>query len=295
MAAAFPWNCFQARFQICLILLAPLFEVIGGGPAIIAAVIHVLAAAVTADEERTASFFVIRAVSIVAAILAQLISSFILAPEETPILDPRRQCEGGMGSLDQDNIPLVQKHTSIRSRLILVSKQLHEGGQRCLWELVAHRLTGVVVLAPAGGKFASYGSAVLHLEKANFLWALGEGDQFVFFIILLPQISRMVLVRSQMNAYTAYSTISTASATMLSLGTFLLGLGVSIPVTIIGVVLMSTAGGLQSAQLSLVTTMISPDDISVVYSIFTILHVLSTSLTGPYLFRRLRFGIEVQD
>lgn len=58
--------------------------------------------------------------------------------------------------------------------------------------------------------------------------------QFVFLIILLPQISRMLLARFKINAYAADFAISIVSATMLSLGSLLLGLGISISVTIIG-------------------------------------------------------------
>ena len=48
-----------------------------------------------------------------------------------------------------------------------------------------------------------------------------------------------------------------------------------------GVILTSAAGGLQPILRSLVTTSISAADISLVYSVFTILHVISNSLAGP--------------
>lgn len=56
---------------------------------------------------------------------------------------------------------------------------------------------------------------------------------------------------------------------------------------------MSMGGGLQSALRSLVTMIISPDDISVVYSIFTILHVLSTSLVGPIYSGAFTLGLKL--
>lgn len=56
----------------------------------------------------------------------------------------------------------------------------------------------------------------------------------MFLIILLPRISTMLLARFRMNAYVADFTISIASTTMLSFGSLLLGIGVSIPVAIIG-------------------------------------------------------------
>lgn len=43
---------------------------------------------------------------------------------------------------------------------------------------------------------------------------------------------------------------------------------------------MSTAGGIQSLLRSLITETTSSKDISIMYSVFTILHVLSSSLAG---------------
>ncbi|KAE8402253.1 hypothetical protein BDV37DRAFT_284902 [Aspergillus pseudonomiae] len=317
------WSCLICWFSdsapIRLILLAPLFEVIGGGPAIIITIIHLMATDVTTAETRTSTFFVIRAMAIAAAILAQLVSSFLMtrnvwvpwllgllcillavfavpfAPNlstesslnENAVLNPGQHIARGMGTLSPDG-SLSSKQASIRSRLLLLAKQFHEGarvvyGNSSLIVLLSMSFLGELCEDSLAMVLLLYISKRYDWEfaQANILWALGEAVQFVFLIILLPQISRMLLARFRMNAYAADFTISLASTTMLSLGSLLLGLGVSIPVAIIGVILMSTGGGLQSALRSLVTMVISPDEISVVYSIFTILHVLSSSLVGP--------------
>ncbi|KAK6832008.1 hypothetical protein RU639_002659 [Aspergillus parasiticus] len=317
------WSCLICWFSdvvpIRLILLAPLFEIIGGGPAIITTIVHLLAAEVTTPETRTSTFFVIRAMAIAAAILAQLVSSFLMTrnawvpwllgllcillamfavpyapnppiknpPDENTMLDPGQHNARSMGTLNQEET-LSSKHATIRSRLALVAKQLQEGtkvvyGNFSLIVLLAMSFLGELCEDSLAMVLLLYISKRYSWEfaQANFLWALGEAVQFVFLIILLPHINTMLLARFKMNAYATDFTISIASTTMLSLGSLLLGIGVSIPVAIIGVILMSTGGGLQSALRSLVTIVISPDDISVVYSIFTILHALSTSLVGP--------------
>ncbi|KAE8137332.1 hypothetical protein BDV38DRAFT_283173 [Aspergillus pseudotamarii] len=270
------WSCFicwiSDSVPIRLILLAPLFEVIGGGPGIIATVIHLLAAEVTTPETRTSTFFVIRAMAIAAAILAQLVSSFLMtrnvwapwllgllcillsvftvplapkssiesSPNENTVLDPGQQNARGMGTLNQEG-SLGNKHATIRSRLFLVARQLQEGAR-----VVYGNISLIVLLAISFlGELCDDSLAMVLLlyiskryswefSQANFLWALGEGVQFVFLIILLPQISRMLLDRFKMNAYAANFTISIASAIILSLGSLLLGLGGSIPVAITG-------------------------------------------------------------
>ncbi|KAE8393132.1 hypothetical protein BDV23DRAFT_170517 [Aspergillus alliaceus] len=271
------WSCLICWFSdsapIRLILLAPLFEVIGGGPAIISTIIHLLAAEVTTAETRTSTFFVIRAMAIAAAILAQLVSSFLMtrnvwvpwllgllcillsvfavpfAPnpstedslDENTVLDPGQHSAHGMGTVNQDNGSLGNKHASIQSRLVLVVEQLHEGarvvyGNFSLTVLLAMSFLGELCEDSLAMILLLYISKRYSWEfaQANFLWALGEAVQFVFLIILLPQISTMLLARLRMNSYTADFTISIASATILCLGSFLLGLGVSIPVAIIG-------------------------------------------------------------
>ena len=159
------WSClicwFSDSVPIRLILLAPLFEVIGGGPAIITTIIHLLAAEVTTAETRTSTFFVIRAMAIAAAILAQLVSSFLMTRNawvpwllgllcillamfavpftptnsstesslnENTVLDPRQRNVRDMGTMDQEE-SLGSKHASIQSRLVLLAKQLQEGSR----------------------------------------------------------------------------------------------------------------------------------------------------------------------
>jgi len=53
------------------------------------------------------------------------------------------------------------------------------------------------------------------------------------------------------------------------------------PNTSLGLLVFTTASGMQSVLRSIITSSISPTDISIVYSVFTILHVLSGSLAGP--------------
>ncbi|PWY77391.1 hypothetical protein BO70DRAFT_294588 [Aspergillus heteromorphus CBS 117.55] len=268
------WSCLICWLSdlvpIRLILLAPLFEVVGGGPAIITTMIHLLAAEVTTDEKRTTTFFVIRAMGIAAAMLAQLTSSFLMIrnvwvpwvlgllciflstlaapfestpgfqipPDETPIL---QHSVGRMGSLDRDNVLLSKKNAGIKSRFVLAAKQLHEGARTVYGNFSLLVLLGLSFLGQLSEDSLPM-ILLLYISKrfgwefaqANFLWALGEGVQFVILIVLLPQISRALLTRVHMSAYGTDFAISIASATMLSLGTLLLGLGVSIPVAIIG-------------------------------------------------------------
>ncbi|BAE63701.1 hypothetical protein BDV35DRAFT_377694 [Aspergillus flavus] len=271
------WSCLICWFSdlvpIRLILLAPLFEIIGGGPAIITTIVHLLAAEVTTPETRTSTFFVIRAMAIAAAILAQLVSSFLMtrnawvpwllgllcillamfavpyAPNpaienslnENTMLDPGQHNARSMGTLNQEE-SLSSKHATVRSRLALVAKQLQEGtkvvyGNFSLIVLLAMSFLGELCEDSLAMVLLLYISKRYSWEfaQANYLWALGEAVQFVFLIILLPRISTMLLARFRMNAYAADFTISIASTTMLSFGSLLLGIGVSIPVAIIGI------------------------------------------------------------
>ncbi|RAL10310.1 uncharacterized protein BO97DRAFT_456473 [Aspergillus homomorphus CBS 101889] len=273
------WGClicwFSTTFPIRLILLAPLFGVIGGGPAVIITMIHLLAAGATTEEQRTETFFVIRAMAIAAAMLALLGSSALMIrhvwvpwflglfclllamlatpsepqpvrtqiiPDENTILGPEQHRVDGMGTLNPGNGSVAKKQGSPRSRLTVVARQLHQGARIVYGNYSLVILLGMSFLGQLGEDSLPM-ILLLYIskrykwelaEQANFLWALGEGVRFVCLIVLLPQISRMLLARSGSTAYKADYAIALLSAVMLSLGTLLLGLGVSIPVSVIG-------------------------------------------------------------
>ncbi|KAI9745504.1 MAG: hypothetical protein M1818_001038 [Claussenomyces sp. TS43310] len=116
---------------------------------------------------------------------------------------------------------------------------------------------------------------------ANYLLALGEGVQLLFLVILLPLVIQILLSRLRLSPYAKDFSIAQTSTILLAIGTLLVGIGPTIPVIIPGILFMSMAAGLQSMLRSLITETISAKDISVVYSVVTILHVFSSSLAGP--------------
>ncbi|KAK7730402.1 hypothetical protein SLS53_009021 [Cytospora paraplurivora] len=117
--------------------------------------------------------------------------------------------------------------------------------------------------------------------RANYLWALGEGVQLAILLVLLPGIGRILNLKIGWDAYSADSTMARSSTALLGLGTLLMGVAGQVPFLVVGIVLASSGAGLQSLLRSLITDSISPTDVSVVYSVVTILHVLGGSLAGP--------------
>ncbi|RAH76461.1 hypothetical protein BO86DRAFT_251278 [Aspergillus japonicus CBS 114.51] len=334
------WSClicwFSNTFPIRLILLAPVFEIIGGGPGIIITMIHLLAAEAATEEKRTTTFFFIRAMALAAAMLALFGSSLLMShhvwvpwllglfclllailttpselhpastqdpPDENTALNPGQYRGDDTSTVSQESNSSIKEHASLRFRLNQIAQQLHQGARVVYGNTSLIILLGMSFLGQLGEDSLPM-ALLLYISKrynwefarANFLWSLGEAVRFVCLIVVLPRISRMLLSRAGSTTYKTDFAIALASATMLSLGTLLLGLGVSLPISTIGVILISATGGLNSALRSLVTMTISPEDISVVYSIFTILHVLSTSLAGPIYSGAfalgLQFGVE---
>lgn len=117
--------------------------------------------------------------------------------------------------------------------------------------------------------------------RANYLWALGEGVQLAILLVLLPGIGRILNHKLGWGVFSADSTMAQSSAVLLGLGTLLMGVAGRVPFLVVGIVLASSGAGLQSLLRSLITDSISPTDVSVVYSVVTILHVVGGSLAGP--------------
>ncbi|PYI24934.1 hypothetical protein BP00DRAFT_359713 [Aspergillus indologenus CBS 114.80] len=224
-------------------------------------------------------------------------------PDENTALNPGQYRDDDTSTVSQESNSSIKEHASLRSRLNQIAQQLHQGARVVYGNTSLIILLGMSFLGQLGEDSLPM-ALLLYISKrynwefarANFLWSIGEAVRFMCLIVLLPRISRMLLSRAGSTTYKTDFAIALASATMLSLGTLLLGLGVSLPISTIGVTLISATGGLNSALRSLVTMTISPEDLSVVYSIFTILHVLSTSLAGPIYSGAfalgLQFGVE---
>lgn len=117
--------------------------------------------------------------------------------------------------------------------------------------------------------------------RANLFWALGEGVQLVVLLALLPLVGRLLKRSLGLGAFAKDVTLARASAALLGLGTLFIGLGLNVPIFVVGIVLTASAAGIQSLLRSLVTDTIEAGSLSLVYSIITVLHVVGGALAGP--------------
>lgn len=127
--------------------------------------------------------------------------------------------------------------------------------------------------------------------------AVGDSARFTFLIILLLYLSKTLVTRYDMTLHKRDQCIATISLGMLSVGCLLIGLGPQVWVAAIGkyfrrlynwqnwrttgVILFASASGLQPILRSLLTSSISPRDITLVYSVVTLLQRVGNALAGP--------------
>ncbi|TIC91595.1 Efflux pump ustT [Colletotrichum higginsianum] len=115
--------------------------------------------------------------------------------------------------------------------------------------------------------------------KANLFWALGEGVQLVVLLALLPLVGR--LLKRRLGGFAKDDTLAQVSAALLGTGTLLIGLGWNVPFFVAGIVPTASAAGMQSLLRSIITDNIKAEQVSLVYSIVTVLHVVGGALAGP--------------
>ncbi|KAK6216889.1 hypothetical protein QIS74_07003 [Colletotrichum tabaci] len=206
--------------------------------------------------------------------------------EREPLLLPETDTRGPTSDYETMEGGSSQETRSIRVRLVGTWKLFQAAGRLVKGQSRLLFLLGLVLMCQMSEDsfpimLLLYASKRFgwSFAKANLFWALGEGVQLVVLLALLPLVGR--LLKRRLGGFAKDVALAQVSAAFLGTGTLLIGLGWNVPFFVAGIVLTASAAGMQSLLRSLITDSIKAEQVSLVYSIVTVLHVAGGALAGP--------------
>ncbi|MCJ1435788.1 hypothetical protein MMC27_005163 [Xylographa pallens] len=317
---------FPETFPIRLVWAQWAWQLIGGGSTVISTMFFLVLADMTPAESRTIVFFRIHAALMVAGILGPTTASFLMgynvwlpwvlgvvlifiAVPLTLLLPNRKDEPDLQDNLNDDreimiredsNTAAVHKGIAMKERVFAALQNL-----KITRSLLAANVQVLLLLIMAGlSNLGNESFALLLLiyvperyhwtfAKAGYLWSLSAGVQLVLLSILLPFLSHLLLKHLHISSHDKDRALMLFSCAVMTTGALCLGLAPEIGPAIIGIILMSFGAGLLSLVRSLITLHVLSDNISVVYSVMSMVNTITAALAGPLFNETYSAGLQL--
>ncbi|MCJ1380715.1 hypothetical protein MMC17_003823 [Xylographa soralifera] len=281
---------------------------------------------VTPAESRTMVFFRIHAAVMVAGILGPTTASFLMgynvwlpwvlgevliyvAVLLTLLLPNRKDDQDPQDHLSDDreieaaengNMATMHKGISMKERLVAALKNLKTTSSHLAANVQVLLLLFMAGLSNLGNESLAlllliYVPERYHwtFAKAGYLWSLGAGVQLFLLLVLLPFAGHLLLKHLNFSSHDKDRILMLLSCAVMATGAVCLGLAPAIGPAVIGIVLMSFGAGLLSLVRSLLTLHVSPDNMSVVYSVMSMVNVTTAALGGPLFNETYSAGLQL--
>ena len=111
----------------------------------------------------------------------------------------------------------------------------------------------------------------------------------------MPLISRLLLKKLKLAAATKDLWLSLGTVLLLTLGTFVMCLAPTPVILIIGIVAFALGSPFYLTARSLVTSLVLPDQVGVLYTSLAVVQSLGSLIAGPLLANTFRWGMKSGD
>ncbi|MCJ1392549.1 hypothetical protein MMC18_005417 [Xylographa bjoerkii] len=290
------------------------WQLLGGGSSVTATMFFLILADVTPVESRTIVFFRVHAAVMVAGILAPISASYLMGHNvwlpwvlgevlifisvPLTLLLPNRKDEsspeddlndaGGLQSRQNGDIATMHKGVSMKERVFASVQDITSTSSFLAANVQVVLLLFMAVLIQLGNDSLTlllfiYVPGRYHwsFARAGYLWSLGAAVQLFLLILLLPLTGHVLLKYFHFSPHAKDRVLVLASSALMATGAMCLGLAPEIGPAVIGIILMSCGAGLLSLVRSLVTLHVSSEDLSVVFSVMSMMIVISAAVGGP--------------
>ncbi|KAF4337200.1 major facilitator superfamily transporter [Fusarium beomiforme] len=321
---AFTVLYFHQMFSIRAVYAAPAFLVLGGGSTVISPMIMAIIAAAIPEASRTRAFFWAQVVLLITELIAPPLGAVlmkVLGPHFAFLVAVPLEAlafvvlgfipntsssssspdEYEEGREEQENEAAIDR-ISCTKRAFLAVSHLTENVQSGVLTLGTQKslLTGLLALVVA--KMARpMLELILQYMSVRFGWPLGKtafllsiqaAGQILLFAAVLPQLNLWLLNR--MKASSAANLVLTrVSIIFLAAGALFMGLATSVPAFIIAFFGYTLGNGFSSALRSLLTTMVHPDHLSLLFTAIAVFEGISTIGASPLLGLSFSIGLDV--
>ncbi|KAK6073234.1 MFS transporter [Seiridium cupressi] len=309
-------------FPSNLVLVSPLFMFMGGGPAVITAMLYTSIADITPVSARGPIFLQLSGLLILAEVasgpiaglillkstwgLISLSSAFyVLATITTFLLPNTLHNTKARDHHDNSHQPTTDGYTSNNavSTFTASYRKLREGFKEIRSFLGCH---GVVVALMFAYVLVSLSKLVQVMlwqyttkrydwtwSKASFLLTIRSIVSLIVLIIVLPVLSQFLVTKLKISAKRRDVWIASVTGLAGVIGTLLIAFAPTSEVLILGLVTLAVNGGMPPVIRSLLSDIVEPRSLGTMNSLVGILEMLGLMISAPTLFGCLRLGFEL--
>ncbi|KIL92439.1 hypothetical protein FAVG1_04850 [Fusarium avenaceum] len=302
-------------FPVRAVYAAPAFLVLGGGSTVISPMMMAIIAAAVPEASRTRAFFWVQVVLLITELVAPPLGAVLMkvlgpyfaflvaVPLEalafvvlgfipntrSPHNTPSDRIDGE--EAEESQVAHDQRQESRDSRFS--ASHLLQNIQRGVSTLGMQKGLWVGLLALVVAKMARpMLELILQYMSTALLLSIQAAGQILLFAVVLPQVNIWLLNRMKSSSATNLA-LAQVSVLFLAAGAFCMGLANSGPVFIIAFFGYTLGNGFSSALRSLMTTIVHPDHLSLLFTAIAVFEGISTIAASPLLGLSFSVGLDI--
>ncbi|ETS73557.1 hypothetical protein PFICI_14503 [Pestalotiopsis fici W106-1] len=309
-------------FPVKLVLVSPMFMFLGGGPAVLTAMLYTTIADITSVSARAPIFFQLAALFILSEVasgplaglvllksvwgLIALASVFYVLATATTFLLPDT-LHLSKAALDEDiddaNDAAARTSTSDDSILQGSIRQVREGGREIRSFLSGHGLVIIFMFCYVLVAVSKVVQIMLlqyatkrynwSWSKASFLLTIRSAVSLVVLILILPALTQLLTTRFKVSVIRRDVWVARLTGLAGVLGALLIALASTPEILISGLTTFAIHGGMTAVLRSLLSNMVEHRYLGTMNSLLGILEMLGLMAGAPALFSSLRRGFEL--
>ncbi|KAI0811445.1 MFS general substrate transporter [Xylaria sp. FL0064] len=322
VVVAFAWVfavCYFRFLPVRWIWLSGVLIFIGGGDPVLSSVAHVMITDTTERAERAQIFLCLHAANVGSGFFGPAISAALMENghvwtigllaitfaffgafvmgfiPETLHLSQSATPSSSMLTQDRNLNPedSVDAATPNSSLLAPLRSVLASNRQALLLICIFAPQTAARELFNSIGLLYSSFKFNIPYSRGNVLLSLFQGSQGLSALVLLPFITRVVVVPRGWSSWKRDRIYAVASIGAMSLGLLVIALAPVVPIEIMGLLLVSLGNCSNGLIMSLMGGAVRPNEVSAIYSAAVMVSIIVQSGTGPAFTALLVAGLEL--
>ncbi|EWZ89455.1 hypothetical protein FOWG_09155 [Fusarium oxysporum f. sp. lycopersici MN25] len=324
---AFTVLYFHQIFPVRAVYAAPAFLVLGGGSTVISPMIMAIIAAAIPEASRTRAFFWVQVVLLITELIAPPLGAVLMKalgphfafltavplealafvvlgfiPNTRSSDNVPSDVEGTEGDENQSANDETTNQNSSKVKILRTLSHLSDNIRHGVHTLGSHKSLLVGLLALVVAKMArpmlelilQYMSVRFGwpLAKTAFLLSIQAAGQILLFAVVLPQVNVWLINRMKTSS-AANLALTRVSILFLVVGSLCMGLATAVPAFIIAFFGYTLGNGFSSALRSLLTTMVHPDHLSLLFTAIAVFEGISTIGASPLLGLSFSVGLDI--
>ncbi|KAF5250783.1 hypothetical protein FANTH_4055 [Fusarium anthophilum] len=314
---AFTVLYFHRVFPVRAVYAAPAFLVLGGGSTVISPMIMAIIAAAIPEASRTRAFFWVQVVLLITELIAPPLGAILMkalgphfafltavplealafvvlgfipntkssdsAPSDIEVTEGEEApsandvCEETMNDENPSKNKVLQALTHL-------SHDVRHGAPLVVAKMARPMLE--LILQYMSVRFG------WPLAKTAFLLSIQAAGQILLFAVVLPQVNVWLISRMKTSS-AANLTLTRVSIIILAVGSLCMGLTTAVPAFVIAFFVYTLGNGFSSALRSLLTTMVHPDHLSLLFTAIAVFEGISTIGASPLLGLSFSVGLDI--